>query len=354
VNLALQWWFFHVGQGVFSLAWASLAGLFTISILTAFWCRWLDLLPPPGAWGRISKERFREIFGYGKDLFLVAVGTQLIMASQTLIITRVLGLQEAARWAVGTKMFNLISQVVWRLVDVASPAFSEMIVRGEHAVLANRFKTVTVLTASITGLCAVLYATCNADFVTVWTKGVISWPTLNDVLLGTWLIVLSVMRCYNTFAALTKVVGFMCYVYFIEGLVFVGAALLTARNGGLPAVIACSIVCTSLFSYAYGIRRITRYFQLPSGEVAWRWLAPMGRLLLIIVPVGLGVRWGLAAVPQPLTRLVLQALLCGPVSLFCFLRWGLSVSLQRELLGRVPTRARPLLGWAFQVGHRAG
>lgn len=349
LNLGLLWWFFHLGQGVFSLAWAALGSLFTTSMLTALACWRLRLLPPRGARGRASWDRFREIFGYGKDLFLVAVGMQLIMASQTMIITRVLGLGAAATWAIGTKMFNLILQMIARIADVSGPAFSEMIVRGERAVLSDRFKAVTVLTASLSGFAAVLYAVCNSDFVTIWTKGVISWPALNDVLLGAWLIVLGVLRCHNGFVVLTKRVGFMRYVYFLEGLVFVAAALLTAGRGGLAAIICCSVACSTLFSCAYGVFRVSRYFQLPAAEVSFGWLAPMGRALLLFAPVALAVRWSLAGVSQPGVRLALAVLFCAPLGFYFLLRWGLPPSLQKDLLRRVPPVVSPVLRRAFGI-----
>ena len=100
-------------------------------------------------------------------------------------------------------------------------------------------------TASLAGFAAVAYALCNSLFVSIWTKGQISWPPVNDILLGVWMLVMVMLRCHNLLAVLTKRVGFMRYVYFLEGVVFVAGALLTARRGGLPAVIACSIVSST-------------------------------------------------------------------------------------------------------------
>lgn len=347
LNYALLWWFFHHGQGVFSFVWANLVGVFFVGAVQCWQCWWLNLFPEAGQWGQTNLHHFRELFGYGKDLFLVAVGTQLIMASQTIIITRVLGLQMAAVWAVGTKLFTLISQLIWRWSDFAAPAFSEMMVRGELGRLRERYRDLVKLTASMAGLAAAAFALCNSLFVSLWTGGKIDWASANDPLLGFWLVVMSVLHCHNGFVLLTKKIGFMRYVYFIEGLLYVGLALALAHGYGLPGVILASVVCSSAFSGAYGVWRISRYFGFPIRDVAVRWLGPMASLLFRFVPLALLAWWGFHGLPTT-ARLILHACLCGTIGLYLLLRYGVPVGLQTEMLVRVPPRAVPWLRRLFR------
>ena len=277
ISFALQWVFFALGQGAFSLVWAAMITAALSALSQAALCARLGFLPAAGRWGRGSWRYFKELLSYGKDLFLVALGGQLINASQTMIITRMLGLKMAACWAIGTKMFNLVLLTISRIFDVGGPAFAEMIVRGEWGILRERYKATVVLTAALSGVAAVLYVLCNALFVTIWTHGKFSWFPAADVLLGAWIILIGLLRCHNTLMMVTKEIRFMRYVYLLEGLVFVVAAVLTVRLGGLPAVIGCSVVCSTLFTYSYGVWRVTRYFQIPVSEVSFHWLAPLGR-----------------------------------------------------------------------------
>ena len=206
-------------------------------------------------------------------MFLVAVGTQLIVASQVMIITPKLGLIVSGAWFAATRTFNLVSQAVWRLSDMAAPAFSEMIVRGERTLLHQRYQAVAMLSASVSAFAAVSFALCNSLFIRVYTEHSgrpIDWPPVNDMLLGTWMIVSAILHCHGGFLLCTKKIGFMRYVYFLEGLVFVGSALLTIQWGGLPALIICSIICSVVFSGAYTTWRISEYFQLEIREVAGR------------------------------------------------------------------------------------
>jgi len=352
VNFALQWLFFHLQTGVLSLAWSSLAStLFAVALFFAL-CGWLGFFPPRGRWGHASRSAFKEIFAFGKDLFLVAVGGQLIMASQTMIITRVLGLQAAALWAVGTKTFNLILQVVCRVADVSCPPLAEMMVRGERALLRQRYQSVVMLTGSLSAFAAIGLALCNSSFVTVWTHRQFAWPSGNDLLLGAWLILLSILHAHNCFVLMSKQVRFMRYIYFIEGLVFVAAAFVSSRWGGLPAVIVCSVICSICFSGAYGVWRIARYFDCPVSEIVFNWLVPMFRLTAVLGPLALLLRWALRFTGDPLPQFLIACFFCGTLGFYLFLRLGLPQSVQRELMERAPRGFNPLLRWVFVgAGH---
>ena len=215
LNFGLLWLFFRTGHGLFSLAWATLLTNIYAALLCVVAGWRMKLYPHRGSWGRVSAVRFRELFGYGQSMFLVALGTQMIMASQILIIQRSLGPLAATMWGLGTRLFSLVCQLIWRVSDTAGPVFSEMMVRGERQKLEARYREVVILTVSLSVFCAVGFALCNSVFVTVWTQGKVSWPAVNDLALGVWMIVLSVLHCHNGFVLLTKQVGFMRFIYFV-------------------------------------------------------------------------------------------------------------------------------------------
>ncbi|MGA2658044.1 MAG: oligosaccharide flippase family protein [Verrucomicrobiota bacterium] len=371
LNLAFLWCFFAAGQGVFSLVWASLLSLLGATLICIAGCWRLRLFPPAGAWGRVSWHHFKALFDYGKDVFLVAVGAQLILSSQPFVINESLGSAAQAAWSTGTRAFAMISQVIWRIFDYSGPAFSEMMVRGERELLRERYQAVVMVSASLGGVAAVCFVLCNSAFVTVWTH--IAWSPINDLLLGVWMIALSILHCHDTFVLFTKKVGAMRYVFFIEGLVFTSAALLSVRWGGLPAVILCSIMCSTCFSGAYGLWRASRYFEVSIREVALGWLAPMAKVLVLFIPAALILWWasnrlnwlptyghgalepGGAADLLERTRqtwhalfhLVFKGVLGGALGLYLFLRYGLPAAFKKELLQRSPRGLNPFLRRVF-------
>ncbi len=333
LTFAAQWFFFHRGCGVISLVWSLLVSQAANAILMFIACARLGLFPARGCWGKASWSLFREMFSYGKDVFLMALGNQLIVASQTMIITRRLGLETAGIWAAGTRAYTQVWQGISRIIAVSVPALSEMIVRKEKSNLLERFKDVTVLSASVGGFCAVTFAVCNSTFVDLVTHGKVAWELRNDVLLGIWMILLSIVGCHNNLVIATKQIGFMRYIYFLEGLIFVVAAWIASKWGGLSAVIACSIVCTAAFTFSYGLKRSHDYFQIPISEVACDWSLPMFRVICLYAPVA-GITRYLTEPLNEYYRLVILCLVALLVGLPIFLFQGLPSKLRNELMTR--------------------
>jgi len=347
LNFGTQWVFFHLGYGVISLAFGSLAATLASAIIQGYASIRLNLLPHPGHWGRVSWSGFRELFLYGKDLFLASLGTQLIRASPAIVITRTLGIEVAATWGVGTRLFTLLTQVVWRLTDMTGGAFAEMMVRGEAEQLRRRYISLFMLTFSLAGWVGISFAFTNSLFVEVWTHGKIDWPAQYDLMLSILLMTSTMIHCHNYFILNTRRVALLPYIYFAEGSVFVASSFLLVRWGGISAILASSIICGILFSGAYGIFRISRYFQLPVLTVALGWLGPLCRMSLWYLPIAAASWWMLSAWSTP-HRLAIQGVLAATVGAFTFLRFGIPASVQVDVASRIPFSILRLIGWRIR------
>lgn len=346
VNLGCMWFLFHAGHGVFSLVWAGLVASSLIAIGHWAACWRLRLFPAPGCWGRPTWQAFRELFLFGKDLFLVSVGGLLLQASQTLIITRRLGLELAAVWAVGTKAYSLVIQLIWRTTDATGPGFGEMLTRREETALLNRYRMVVMLSASFGGFCVVSYVLCNSPFVTVWTGGKIVWHPAYDLLLGACLLVSTLVHSHINFIGISKRLYFLRYISFIEGLVFVTIALLVARQGQLFGIILASLLCSIAITGTYTTFRIMDFFHVSFKEVVWEWVIPLRSFLWRAIIVGLVLWYGSYSFP-PVARLLLHAGVSATLMLFLLARYGVPASFQEELLRRAPLRAGKALSWLF-------
>ena len=179
--------FLFMGCGLFSFVYANAIIAF-IAPCHLFWCcHRLGFLPKAGEWGAVSWRTFKELFIFGKDVFLMNLGAQLITASQIIIVSRILGLEAAAEWAIGTKMFLLVRMVVFQPYAAAAAGLCEMLARNEIERLRNRFKNLVTLIASLGVFLGVAFALCNSLFVQVWTGGKINWPPQYDLLLALWI-----------------------------------------------------------------------------------------------------------------------------------------------------------------------
>jgi O-antigen/teichoic acid export membrane protein len=356
VMFGVMWLAFRLGQGVYSTLYAQFASCLVWTVVSSIWILKLGLLPRRGCWGRPTWARFRELFKLGSDLFLSALGFQLLTASQTLVLTRVVGLEASAVWNVCTRTFAVVTQLIYRVLDFSPTILAEMMVRGERARLYQRFRSLVILTASLSVLCGALFAVCNQPFVQVWLGGKYSWSPRNDVLLAVWLLFQAVARCHLGLVGVSKDIRSMRYIYACEGLFFVSLSLLVLRQGGISAMLLCAIAGSLLFSTPYGFWRTSRYFAVPWQVPAWKWWLPPLRLACGLLPIATLTWW----LGQRLS-LRLQFVFCGSITgsagLWLLLRYGLDEHLRHDLLTRAPARLQPFLLWLsgpVKTGHAPG
>ena len=329
--------FLAKGCGIYSYLYANaFTALIGPSFL--FWnCRRLGFLPRAGEWGLVTWKNFVEIFNFGKDIFLISLGYQLQMASQTIVVFNALGATQAAMWTVGSKMFSLMEPLMSRPYGAALPGFYEMVARGEMERLKARYRSIVLLTASWGAFLAASFVLCNNLFVHIWTSGKTEWSPVNDLLLGIWLVVLSMQTTHRTFVNVTKDIGGMRYMLFLEGFTFLVVALFTGRYWGIPGMVLTSIFCTLAFTYQYSIRRSCEFFRLPFYELAVNWLRP-SLTLVCTLAVFVAAVWLMTGGLPVLVRLVVHAALAGTIGIWLFLRIGLERTMIEEALRRLPAR----------------
>jgi O-antigen/teichoic acid export membrane protein len=343
LSLAGMWAGMAAGWGVYGFLAGQAVSTLGNVVINGLGCMRLNLFPGRGEWGGVTWVRFRELFAYGRDNFLIGVGWQFISASQTILLTRFLGLETAAVWSVCTRSFGVVTMLVWRIFDFSTPALAEMMVRGERDRLLRRFQDITVFSASLSVVGAVLLAVCNSPFVWFWTSGKIHWSPVNDLLLGVSCFLATAVRPHTTLAVQTKLFGFLRFIFLVEGLAFVGLNLLAYRLAGMTTLLVLSILCTLSFTLPYGLHRTRQYFGLNWRELA-RWFEPVLRLSFWVVPVG-GLAWWLTQDGSAILQLAVRGGIFGIWTAWAFLRHGLPASLQMEIHHRAPGWSKPFFGW---------
>lgn len=272
------------GGGLAGLVWLFL-GQTTVSIvLPIFACYKLALLPSRGHWGQPTMRRFRELFGFGKDIFLVNVGSQVLEASQLIIVTRTMGLTAAAGWSVSTKLFSLVYQLVTRIEGTAIVFFAEMIVRGEVAKLANRFRQIYQLTAGICIVALAIVVATNGFFVSAWATSSLAWSLSLSSLMALVVFLNILTRCNGDLIIHTKNIAGFRYVYFFEAAVFVGLALWLASSLGFYGVLGASLFCIVTFRGTYTTWRMAHYFDQPISAFCWTWIRRPLVAAVMLVP----------------------------------------------------------------------
>ncbi len=341
VKILVLWLGFSSGWGVFSLLASHGAGWLMGAFFCGFSCGRLELLPARGSWGRASFRQFKELFAYGTDVFWVAIGTQLITSTQVIVVSRTLGLDAAAIWAVATKAFTLVRQVVWKFVGTASPMLSEMHARGEGDRLMKRFKELFQVLTAFAAWAAVCFAFCNQPFLELWTGDRVAWSVTHDWLLGFWLLLLTQQTLHSTLFISTKEIHGLRYAFFVEGITFLLLGLGWVGQKGTEAVVMLSVACTLCFTSTYCTWRFWRTFRPGLAGFFREWQFPTLVVIAVLVPLGLGME-KLLPREEALLCFVAYASVLGMVGGLVFLRWVLPTEWTLRFAAKVPSSVRPL------------
>jgi O-antigen/teichoic acid export membrane protein len=342
INFAVLWVSFQFGAGIYSVVVGQAAAFIATTCAYAVACSKLRLLPRIKRWAPLDRAKLRELLSLGSDVFVFALGSQLVNASQIVIISRTLGLEAAAVWSICTRSFNLMGQFVGRALDFAAPALSEMFVRGERERFFERLRAVTVLSQSLAIAAAAIFVSCNQPFVSLWAGAQFTWPVTNDLLLGIWFILITAQRCYVGSLTLRKQLKAIKYVYLAEGAVFILSGLLAVRLAGLTGIILCSIFSTVTFTMAYGISKTRAFFELSYQELLRDWFLPSLRLLAFAAALSVSVVLLTTNLVEPM-KLFLRAFVLSIVLPIGFLRFSLRPEMQAEIIAKSPPFMRRAL-----------
>jgi O-antigen/teichoic acid export membrane protein len=329
---------FNLGFGIYSFALGQTLSILVVVSWTTIAAWRLRLFP--SHWDPMTRSAWRDLFGFGSEVFLITLGAQLINGSQTFLLTRLLGLEAAAIWSIMTKVFTLLTQLVTRLSSVAIPAFSEMFVRGEHERLCRRYRAVFELSVLASCYFGLFIVFGNSAFVNIWTKGRIYWHPINDCLLALWFILSIQSASHNGLIISTKKVQAAKFFYLLEGVAFILGAAVFLPRAGIPGMLACSIVCTTLLTLAYGTRRVARLFHVGVWNVALKWSASAVRLLITMLPIGIPL--ALITRESVALRLIGCVIPVGIIATAAAVRFCISRDLVVEIISHLPATSRRL------------
>lgn len=347
IGLAIMTLILVMGGGLRGLVIMFILQAIANALLMGLACWRLRLFPENGSWGRPTWSRFKELFLLAKDFFLINIGSQVLEASQLIIVTRTMGLSAAAIWSVSTKVFAMALQLLAKIQGTAVVFLAEMMVRGETHSLEVRYRQIF---QSISGLAVIALSVAvaiNNPFVTAWAKPDLAWGMSLSALLALSVFLNVTSRCHTDFIIHTKQIKALRYIYFFEAAAFVVLAVFLSRQIGFYGVLLSSILCTLLIRLSYAIFRIANYFDLRLLTICWLW--PRRSLLsactLIPFVVTAGVVAGLFNFPW--LKLTIASVWIGiPAALNLAL-----ISLPKDVRKELQARLLRIFARKTQVSH---
>ncbi len=327
------------GAGLSGLFWLFVAQTTVAIVLSVSACYMLKLLPRKGCWGHPSMEKFHELFRFGKDIFLVNVGNQVLEASQLIILTRTMGLTAAAIWSVSTKLFTLVYQTITKIGGTATFFFAEMMVRGEKDKLAARFRQVYQLTASIAVVALAIVVAVNQSFVSAWAEPSLAWSVYLSFLMASFVLLNALTRCGGDLIIYTKKIAAFRYVYFAEAALFIMLALILSSRFGFYGILGASLFCLILFRGTYITWRIARYFAQPIRVFWWTWIRRPLATAFLLLPFVATADIVTSIANNPWLQFALASIWVGVPSLIAFF----TLTLPRDIAAEMALRCHQFL-----------
>jgi O-antigen/teichoic acid export membrane protein len=335
LQLLVLWAGFRVGMGLWSLLASYAAAVALQSGFCLLACARLRLI----AWGfwraPFRRDLFVQTLLFAKDRALVIVGLQTLGVLPVFLITRFLGLEAVAAWTVGTRLFVLLRDVLYRLHDTAYPALAEMFTRGERDRFAQRHQSLTILALTLGGGAGALIGGINTAFVSVWTSHQIVWSPTLDLLLAAWLLLALSVHSHWIAISITRNIGATRLVFFAEALL-VGTLVGFMLNAfaDLTWVAAALVAASALLSLPYTSWRTARLLDRRFSEVAFAWLRP-GLTVLIPALLAAGLaRAGMGPLPPAAELAAVGAVVLLVALPILWLQPGVREPLREGLLRR--------------------
>jgi len=254
-GLVILWIGFHFGLGIYSLAVSGLPSALLSPLIAFYFCKKHGFYPSTkSGWQTPTFTDIRRVFAFGKDAALMSLGSQMVNASQIMIISRFAGLDVAATFSVGTKLYSLGQQLIAKIEGTSVPALTELFVAGNAAKFNARFSdivSISIFTAALIGSSLVCG---NSVFISIWTAGIVTWSPWADILLALLLLATAVTRCLNELFVCRGDLKTVRHIYLIEGLFFFVIAIPAGIKFGLLGLLASSLLAHLVVSLSFSLK----------------------------------------------------------------------------------------------------
>lgn len=290
---------FAGGWGVYSFLAGNLAGSVWTWFLPWAACARFNYLPNLQKAAGFDRGLFLRMLRFGRDALIMQLGGLLCTGSQIILITKLLGLEAAAVFSVATKTLTMGQQLVGRILESAAPGLTEMFVRGERERFGLRFYQMTSVSIALAAALGIFLVAANRGFVSVWTQGKVEWNYWGDLLIGGILISTVASRCFQGAFGMTGNLAKVCYLPFVEGMLFFVCTLALGGLGGVNGILGIVLLANILISMMGGGLLVARTV---SGRFFWQ--NTISRLLAPYFLAAFFCWWTNGLFASPITQVI--------------------------------------------------
>lgn len=261
---------FQAGWGIYSMLANQAAGILWVMIFSFISCKRLGFYPKKGTWGLPSRDELRSVLSYSRDVFAVQIGGLVLTSIPQLTIARLLGLEAGATWAVATRPFTILRQIVGRPFDVALPVIYDAYIRNDMKAVTARWAQVTQVVLAVSGAFFAVAAANNTRFLELWTSGRIHWPESNHWFLALYFYFATMAGLAFGTIGIAKSIGRSRFVGFAQAAVTILIALPLTKAMGVVGLMLALTLPYIPGMIVFGVRYLGAITGFAPGPLAWR------------------------------------------------------------------------------------
>lgn len=248
ISFASFWVCLKNGMGVMSYAYSSTLGVGLTAVMNIaavatgphrFWITFV----------RLPWTHLKEIFGYSWTTFVIGIAIQVSFASQTLIITKLLGLEASAIYNVASRIPLALMPLIWKPFDAFTPRWQQWFCSGETSKISEEYKILFRMTlllgfGSLVGVMMV-----GPSFVNWWTKPEYFGGNALNIWLGIYVVWQTYLHCFsfafNLHKKMTKFASIVAVTVILE----VVLEVICVHFIGLAGVPVGSLLASSMLAF---------------------------------------------------------------------------------------------------------
>jgi O-antigen/teichoic acid export membrane protein len=194
----------------------------------------------------------RELFGFSSAVFVIGIAVQVAFMSQSLVITKILGLGAVASFTVCSRVPMLLMQLVWRPFDAFIPRWQIYWAKGQTEPLMKEFRHMVRFTIGLAALGVVCCFAMNRWFVFIFGKHDLYAGKLFDLFFALFVVAQVWNHCLSyTFVLAKRMKGFATIIA-VDTVIGIGVTIAGTKIFGLIGYIA--------FAALYGIMGIAFWY----------------------------------------------------------------------------------------------
>ncbi len=209
--------------------------------------------------GQLPKIRFKSfrlsklksLYSYSFWTFLMAMSIQAILMSQSLVVSKILGVAAVASFSVSIRASNMLSQVLWKTFDAFTPTWLRSYVADHHEAYVKGWTDGLVWSVAASLVLASGFITFNRIFVSLYARADLWAGRDLDLATSGWLILYAFVHAASFPYLASKNLRGLSWISVAEAPVSLAMAAVGCTLFGLPGLYIGGILTSLIFAAGF-------------------------------------------------------------------------------------------------------